>query len=151
MTVAGCRATPPGPTETSVATFVKHHVTVRGAGDRAPEPATPEAAGRGRQAFAGYCAACHGLDGHGTGVPFAGALSPPVPDLGSAEVQRYTDGQLHWVVVNGLAPSGMPAARGLLGDEEIWWIVAYLRRLPPAGTLGAPPAYGGGPPPPARP
>jgi mono/diheme cytochrome c family protein len=86
---------------------------------------------------------CHGLDGHGTGVPFATAMYPPVADLGAPEVQAYTDGQLRWVVRNGLAPSGMPAARGILNDDEIWRIVLYIRHLPPAGSLGEPAAYGG--------
>jgi hypothetical protein len=37
----------------------------------------------------------------------------------------------------------MPAARGLLSDEEIWRIVLYIRHLPPAGSLGEPAVYGG--------
>ena len=63
---------------------------------------------------------------------FAEAMSPPVPRLSAPEVQEYTDGQLHSVIANGLWPSGMPAARGLLSDDEIWQIVQYIRHLPPA-------------------
>ena len=70
-------------------------------------------------------------------------MSPPVPSLASSEVQSYTDGQLYWVIRNGLWPSGMPASRGILTDEEMWSIVAYIRNLPAAGSLGEPAAYSG--------
>jgi hypothetical protein len=87
-----------------------------------------------------------GFDGRSTGVPFAAKMSPPIPSLASPEVQGYADGQLRRIIVGGLWPSGMPASRGILNDEEIWSIVRFLRHLPPAGSLGEPPVvYGGGP------
>lgn len=141
--LAACGASPPGRLETAVATAVKHHLTVRDAGGPNPLPALPALIQRGRADFSHYCVVCHGLDGHATGVPFAAALDPPVPDLGSAAVQSYSDGQLHWILENGLAPSGMPAGRGLLNDDEMWRVVLYLRHLPPAGSLGEPAVYGG--------
>jgi mono/diheme cytochrome c family protein len=142
LALSACKATPPGPLEQAIATRVKHF-TVGGRQDRNPLPPTAENVARGRRAFSHYCVACHGLDGQGTGVPFADAMSPPVPRLGAPDVQAYTDGQLHWVVENGLFPSGMPAARGILNDEEMWGIVLWLRHLPPPGSLGDPPAYAG--------
>jgi mono/diheme cytochrome c family protein len=142
IAAAGCAASPPGEVERATASYVKRHLTVGGAADRSPLAATDDIVPRGQRAFSFYCAACHGLDGQNTGVPFADAMSPPVPKLTAAEVQQYTDGQLHSVIENGLWPSGMPAARGLLNDEEIWTIVQYIRHLPPAGSLGEPPLYG---------
>ena len=59
------------------------------------------------------------------------------------EVMR--DGQLKWVIAHGLSPSGMPAANGILRDEEMWAIVTYLRHLPAKGSLGEPAMYGGDP------
>jgi len=56
-------------------------------------------------------------------------------------VQSYSDGQLFWVIKNGLWPTGMPRANGILNDDEIWSIVTYIRQLPPAGSLPDPPAY----------
>ncbi len=44
-------------------------------------------------------------------------MSPPVPSLASSVVEAYTDGQPHWIIRNGLFPSGMPASRDLLNDE----------------------------------
>lgn len=142
LVVAGCRATPPGELERSLASLVKRRVTVGGRSDPSPLATTDDNQRRGQRAFSSYCAACHGLDGQNTGVPFADAMSPPVPPLTSSHVQRYTDGQLHSVIANGLWPSGMPAARGLLNDEEIWQIVQYIRHLPPRGSLGEPAMYG---------
>jgi mono/diheme cytochrome c family protein len=97
----------------------------------------------GKEAFGHYCMVCHGLDGQNTGVPFASALSPPVPSLASADVQRFSDGQLKWIIENGISPSGMPASRGILSDEEMWAIVVYIRHLPAAGALGEPKVYSG--------
>lgn len=108
-----------------------------------PLGATPENIAAGRRAFGGYCMVCHGLDGQNTGVPFAGQMSPPVPVLSSPAVQRYSDGQLKWVIENGIFPSGMPASKGILGEGEIWEIVTYIRHLPAKGSLGEPAVYGG--------
>jgi mono/diheme cytochrome c family protein len=123
-------------------TMAKHSL-VGGKDLKNPLPATPENTAEGQQDFSHYCFACHGLDGQNTGVPFADGMSPPVPPLASREIQKYTDGQLYWVIKNGLWPSGMPASRGILTDEEIWSIVIYIRNLPRAGSLGEPPAYSG--------
>ena len=141
LALAGCKATPPGRLERAVAAEVKRRVTVGGKSDRNPLVATEENVRRGRKAFSSYCMACHGLDGQNTGVPFADAMSPPVPRLTAPEIQRYTDGQLHWIIENGLFPSGMPAARGILNDEEMWGLVLYIRHLPPASSLGEPAMY----------
>jgi mono/diheme cytochrome c family protein len=140
---SGCRATPPGEWETSLMTRVKHSLSVRGKAAKNPLPDTPENIESGKKTFSHYCVACHGLDGQNTGVPFADRMSPPVPSLKAAPVQSYKDGQLKWIIENGLSPSGMPASKGILTDEEMWSIVVYLRHLPPAGSLGEPPFYAG--------
>ena len=120
---------------------LKHAVLVGNKQQKNPLQATPQAVADGREAFSHYCAACHGLDGQNTGVPFADHMAPPVPSLASEEVQRYSDGQLKWVIDNGIWPSGMPASKGILSDDEIWSIVVYLRHLPKAGSLGEPEMY----------
>ena len=140
----GCRVKEPGSLETRTIFAIKHHVTVGGK-EHNPLPPTPEAIHRGQIAFSNYCFACHGLDGQKTGVPFADSMSPPVPSLAAPEVQSYSDGQLKWIIQNGIAPSGMPAANGILNDEEIWSIVLYLRHLPGKGSLGEPQSYSGEP------
>ena len=141
--IAGCKATPPGKWETSLMTKVKHSVTVGGKHGTNPLADIPANVQDGRIAFSHYCAACHGLDGQNTGVPFADRMSPPVPLLNSSQVQTYTDGQIQWVIENGISPSGMPASKGILTEREIWSIVVFIRHLPAAGSLGEPQMYSG--------
>jgi len=139
--LAGCRASSPSKVERNVMRLTKHTVTVRNKSEKNPLPSTAENIAAGKEAFSHYCVACHGMDGQNTGVPFAESMSPPVPSLQSSEIQSYTDGQLKWVIDNGIEPSGMPASKGTLSDEEIWSAVLFIRHLPPAGSLGDPPMY----------
>ena len=141
--LSGCRATPPGKFETRAVQWAKHHLTVGGKKDQNPLPANAENIHTGRQVFGYYCVVCHGRDGQNTGVPFAAKISPPIPSLSGSDVQGYTDGQLKWIIDNGIFPSGMPASKGILSDEEMWQMVLYIRHLPAAGTLGDPRAYSG--------
>jgi len=141
----GCKATPPGKWETAAVTKIKHSITIGGKATRNPLPSTTQNTESGKDAFSHYCSACHGLDGQNTGVPFADSMSPPVPMLNSSQVQSYMDGQLKWIIDNGIFPTGMPASKGILTDNEIWSIVVYIRHLPPAGSLGEPAMYSGDP------
>ena len=143
LAAAGCRVTPPGSAETTLMQWTKHHITVGGKNDQNPIRASAENIESGKQTFGFYCVVCHGRDGQNTGVPFAKNMSPPIPSLASDDIQRYTDGQLKWIIENGISPSGMPASKGILNEDDIWTIVVYLRHLPPAGSLGEPRAYSG--------
>jgi mono/diheme cytochrome c family protein len=141
VVMTGCKSAPPGRVERSLLTWSKHSLFIRNRAQRNPLQRSDANITAGREAFTHYCVACHGMDGQNTGVPFADAMSPPVPVLGSSEVQSYTDGQLKWVIDYGIAPSGMPGSRGILSDDEIWSIVLFIRNLPPAGSLGDPVLY----------
>jgi len=139
--LAGCKASPPGNLETKTVTFAKHHVFIGNKMQKNPLPNTPENWADGKEAFSHYCVACHGMDGQNTGVPFVDHISPPIPSLASENVQQYTDGQLKWILDNGLWPSGMPGSKGTLSDDELWSIIIFLRHLPPAGSQGVPDMY----------
>jgi mono/diheme cytochrome c family protein len=141
LPIAGCKANPPGKLETRVMTSMKLHLLVGNKRQKNPLAANPQSIADGKDAFSHYCAACHGLDGQNTGVPFADRMSPPVPSLASRDVQDFTDGQLKWVIDNGIWPSGMPGSKGILSDDEIWSIIVYLRHLPPLGSVGEPEMY----------
>jgi mono/diheme cytochrome c family protein len=141
LCLAGCKATTPGKVETAIMTKAKHDIFVGGRSQKNPLAPTEQNIADGKEAFSHYCIACHGNDGQNTGVPFADRLAPPVPSLASVDVQAYTDGQLKWVIDNGIAPSGMPGSKGILSDDEIWGTVLYIRHLPPAGSLGDPAMY----------
>jgi mono/diheme cytochrome c family protein len=141
MLLMGCKVSAPGKAESSLIQWTKHNITVGNKKGKNPVSDTKENFEAGKEAFSHYCLACHGMDGQNTGVPFAGQISPPIPLLNSKEVQSYSDGQLKWVLDNGVAPSGMPSSKGILSDDELWSIVIFLRHLPPAGSLGDPPMY----------
>ena len=139
--LAGCKAAPPSKLESKTITFAKHHFFVGNKSQKNPLPDTHENWQDGKEAFSHYCVACHGMDGQNTGVPFVDHISPPIPSLASEDVQSYTDGQLKWILDNGIRPSGMPGSKGTLSDDELWSIVVFLRHLPPAGSQGVPDIY----------
>ncbi len=143
--LSGCQVSAPGSFETRLIEGAKRRITVGGRNDVNPLAATEENIHAGRRNFTSYCMVCHGLDGENTGVPFADKMSPPVPPLNSPAVQAYSDGQLHWIIQNGISPSGMPAAKDIFHDEEIWQLVLYIRHLPPKRSLGEPQVYRGEP------
>ena len=136
--ILGCGVTKPGSIESKVAREIKSNVTIGGKDDKNPVAYSEGAVKEGGEHFQHHCQICHGLDGQNTGVPFAEHMSPPVPDLNSKDVQDYKDGQLRWIIQNGIAPSGMPSWKGILEEDEMWKIVHYIRHLPPKGSLGAP-------------
>jgi mono/diheme cytochrome c family protein len=138
----GCKAARSSKMETAVMTEAKHHLFIGNKDTPNPIAFSARSVADGKEAFTHYCVACHGMDGQNTGVPFADKMKPAVPSLASADVQSYTDGQLKWVIDNGIAPSGMPASNGILSDDEQWAIVQFIRHLPPAGSLGEPAMYG---------
>ena len=100
--LSGCSVSAPGSVETSFMNGLKRNVTVGGKKERNPFAATPQHIAAGRKQFQNYCTSCHGESGRNEGVQFADRMSPPVPRLDSPQVQRYTDGQLRWVIANGV-------------------------------------------------
>ena len=74
------------------------------------------------------CAMCHGVNGDGQSVVATHFRSnnrvPPV-DLRAQRVASRTDGELHWIITNGLG--GMPPFGSLLSDEERWLLVQSIR------------------------
>src|SRR5215831_698435 len=143
LLLAGCQVRTPGTLETRLVDSAKRRLTIGGRSDVNPLSATAENIERGQKTFGAYCMVCHGLDGQNTGVPFAEKMTPPVPPLNSPAVQSYSDGQLHWIIQNGVSPSGMPASKDVFQDEEIWQLVLCIRHLPAKGSLGEPSVYGG--------
>lgn len=75
------------------------------------------------------CVLCHGAPEVGA-AELAHGLNPPAPDLDAEGTQSRTDGQLFWVVRNGIRMTGMPAFGPTHEDDEIWHIIAFVRHLP---------------------
>jgi cytochrome c553 len=90
-----------------------------------PVPAAADALQRAAHLARVNCAACHGADGHGQG-PVAAYFSPVRPvDFRSDRVRNRSDGQLFWIIANGLG--NMPAFRTLLSEQELWTVVLFVR------------------------
>jgi mono/diheme cytochrome c family protein len=138
--LAACKAGKPGSMESGVMQQIKQNVTIGGKDLKNPIAKADSAAAikEGAEHFQHHCQICHGLDGHNTGVPFADKMDPPVADLGSKDTQGYTDGQLKWIIENGIGPSGMPGWKGIVEDDEMWKMVWFIRNLPEKGSLGEP-------------
>ncbi|HKV25081.1 MAG TPA: c-type cytochrome [Candidatus Acidoferrum sp.] len=94
-----------------------------------PVPTTAETLRDARQHFADHCAICHGNDGSGDTMMGRG-LYPKPPDLRLAETQNLTDGQLFWVIENGVRFTGMPAFLTPGAENDSWKLVAFIRHLP---------------------
>jgi cytochrome c553 len=59
-------------------------------------------------------------------------MLPPPPDLGERARTR-TEAQLFYVVKHGIKMTGMPAWPAQQRDDEVWAMVAFVRRLPGMG------------------
>ncbi len=82
--------------------------------------------------FADHCAICHANDGGGQTM-IGGGLYPKPPDLRLPETQNLTDGELFWIIENGVRFTGMPAfsnggEHG--GMQGSWKLVHFIRHLP---------------------
>ena len=94
------------------------------------ETRDPTPAGRGARIFQRTCSGCHGADGRGT---WRAGLAVRPRDLTKPEFQaQMTNEQLRHSIRVGKAP--MPAFGGLMGDEEISDVLAFVRTLVPPGS-----------------
>jgi mono/diheme cytochrome c family protein len=97
---------------------------------RNPAPETPENLREARLHFADHCAICHGNDGSGDTMMGHG-LYPKPPDLREQQTQKLSDGEIFWIIENGVRFTGMPAFGGTHGSEEdSWKLVLFIRHLP---------------------
>jgi mono/diheme cytochrome c family protein len=78
-----------------------------------------EAAGAGAQVYRAECAKCHGADGRGLHGR---------PAVISRRVSLASDGDLFWLMENGVPWKGMPPWM-MLPEKERWQLVTYLRSL----------------------
>ena len=85
----------------------------------------------GRAHFADHCATCHANDGSGK-TAIGQGLWPKAPDMRQAATQNLTDGELFWIIENGIRFTGMPAWSTDTKDGETgsWHLVHFIRRLP---------------------
>ncbi len=84
---------------------------------------------KGLEHYATNCLPCHGAPGI-EGMEFHEGMFPPPPEIGGQQVQHWSDGELFWIVKNGIRMTGMPAFGASHYDEEIAQIVAFVRHVP---------------------
>lgn len=99
---------------------------------------SPEVQREARLHFADHCAICHGNDGSGD-TPIGNGLYPKPPDLRKPETQDLSDGELFWIIENGVRFTGMPAFSGNKdhtnggnhgNGQDSWKLVHFIRHLP---------------------
>lgn len=96
-----------------------------------PVPLSPAALDAGLRHFADHCAGCHGNDGRGD-TALGRGLYPRSPDMRQPATQDLSEGELFWIIENGIKLTGMPA----WGDPESedksgsWQLVHFIRHLP---------------------
>ena len=126
------RATP-GPVETRVSRAARHWMVPSEARSRMnPDTgSTPATLKDGMAHWADHCASCHGNDGSGQ-TSMGQGLYPKAPDMRLADTQDLSDGELFYLIEQGVKVTGMPAwGTGTPeGEQASWHLVQFIRRLP---------------------
>jgi len=95
-----------------------------------PWKATPEVFKEARESFLDRCASCHGQDGSGQ-TTVGRNLYPKVPDLRQPQTQNLTDGQIRYIIRNGVRLTGMPGWANPHDEQsdDSWKLVLFIRSL----------------------
>jgi len=109
-------------------------VSPRRARKKNPIPSDARSIATGKVIYAKECLACHGATGKGDG-PSAADLEVHPGDLSAPSMWQQSDGALFWKITQGRAP--MPSYKKLLGDEQRWHVVNYVRTLAPKPTASS--------------
>jgi len=125
----------PTSVEAFIARHLRHLAVPRAERERKnPIPATPEIMAEARAHFADHCATCHANDGSGQ-TDIGQGLYPKAPDMRLSSTQSLSDGELFYIIHNGVRFTGMPAwgQSASEEDEDSWKLVHFIRHLPQVG------------------
>ncbi len=90
-----------------------------------PMAATPANLADGAEEYEEHCAVCHG--GAAARIsPMQAKFSPPVPQIVN-RIPGDDDAWLFWITKHGVRMTGMPAWDGVLSDNDIWKIIAFIK------------------------
>jgi mono/diheme cytochrome c family protein len=132
----GLKAQPePGALETRVARTVRGFAIPREVKARSNPIGTSAAELKpGLEHFARYCAMCHSNDGSGRDAAIGRGLFPKPPDMRSATTQSLSDGEIFYIIENGVRFTGMPAFGtgnpDPAGEKLLWQLVGFIRHTP---------------------
>jgi mono/diheme cytochrome c family protein len=99
-----------------------------------PVMASPDVMSEAMAHFADHCSFCHANDGSGA-TPIGRGLYPKPPDMREKGTQDLTDGEIFYIIHNGVRLTGMPAF-GAPDKEDVdsWKLVYFIRHLPSLTT-----------------
>ena len=92
---------------------------------------SPDVLAEARAHWADHCAGCHANNGSGD-TEMGKRMYPPAPDMRLPETQQMTDGELFFVIQNGIRMTGMPGWGGgsQHDEQDSWKLVHFIRHLP---------------------
>lgn len=102
-------------------------IEVHSRGIEVPPLESPPRIALGGQRYAALCVGCHLAPGV-TKSDIRAGLYPHPPTL--AQEDRRDAQSAFWTIKHGIKMSAMPAWGRTLHDEEIWDIVAFVRKMP---------------------
>jgi mono/diheme cytochrome c family protein len=95
---------------------------------RNPLSASADVLAEGMEHFADHCSICHGNDGSGN-TEIGRSLYPRVPDMRKPETQNLSDGELYYIIQNGVRLTGMPSWAHEDANDN-WKLVHFIRHQP---------------------
>jgi mono/diheme cytochrome c family protein len=119
----------PSAVEAYVARSVRRMAIPASARDaKNPFTATTEMLSEARTHFADHCAICHANDGSGA-TEIGRNLYPKTPDMRLPQTQNLSDGEIYYIIHNGIRLTGMPAWGQAQKDDDSWKLVLFIRHL----------------------
>lgn len=124
----------PSAAETRVARALRHMAIPKADRDEEnpwKDSATTEVMKGAQEHFADHCAQCHGNDGSGN-TDMGKGLYPKAPDMRLPATQNLSDGELYYIIRNGVPLTGMPGWGDphFDQDDDSWQLVLFIRHLP---------------------
>ncbi|THJ12254.1 MAG: cytochrome C [Nitrospira sp. CG24C] len=124
--------TEPHALEVFIARQVRHlAIPIEQRNRQNPIPLSPDVIKESLAHFADHCATCHANDGSGQ-TPIGKNVNPKALDLRLPDIQSMSDGEIFWVIHNGIRFTAMPAwGKGdPAEDQDSWKLVHFIRHLP---------------------
>lgn len=108
-------------------TFI-HSTRLRARGVTAPAAFTAAQVFAGGQEYVADCEMCHG----GPAVARAGWVRgmTPTPPFLLDTAERFTRGQLYWIIARGVKMTSMPAWIESRSPAQVWNLVAFVGAMP---------------------
>jgi mono/diheme cytochrome c family protein len=124
--------TEPHALEVFIARKIRHlAIPIEQRNTQNPIPLSPDVIKESLAHFADHCALCHANDGSGQ-TPIGKNVNPKAPDLRLPDIQKMSDGEIFWVIHNGIRFTAMPAwgEGDPAEDKDSWKLVHFIRHLP---------------------